>query len=198
MKQIIVVILVVLMTIMPCTPAFAAVPTCVLGGPTAVDIHRQLGPGETFILTDRPLVVHLEFQPTRQFPERVGACMLLSGSKVAQKNGILQWVASCGNNEVNRNIRVVEIPFEAIQGKQGTRGPRGEQGPQGPKGDPGRNDSSSSTNNNYYPEVVQPSPAKHNHHGLIIGVVVAVVAVGGGAAFGLRGKSSSSGSINTG
>ncbi len=88
----------------------AAVPVCVLGGPTAVNPKRQLAEGETFATTDRPLVVNLTFRPTKEHPEQVGECVLPSGSKVATKNGFLVWVAACGNDEVGRNIPVGPQP----------------------------------------------------------------------------------------
>lgn len=86
--------------------AQAAVPTCQLGGPTAVNPNRQLAEGETFVTTDRALVVNLAFKPTKEFPDRVGECVLPKGTEVAVKNGILVWVKACGNDEVNRNIPV--------------------------------------------------------------------------------------------
>ena len=115
-------------------PTFAAVKPCVLGGPTAMDTNRQLAEGEVFVKTDRPLVVNLRFKPTTEHPEQVGECMLSTGEEVAVKNGILQWVRKCGNDEVNRNIFV--IPLELTRGEKGERGEIGPMGPQGPKGDP--------------------------------------------------------------
>lgn len=119
-----------------CTNASAAVPTCVLGGPTAMDTNRQLAEGESFVLTNRPLVVNLQFRPTKKHPERVGECMLLTGTEVAVKNGILQWVRKCGNDEVNRNVFV--IPFRTIHGRRGSQGPKGIKGDLGPQGPPGQ------------------------------------------------------------
>jgi hypothetical protein len=101
-------------------------PVCQLGGPTAMNPDRQLAEGETFVITDRPLVVNLRFRPTKEHPERVGECMLPAGSKVAQKNDILQWVVKCGNDEVNRNIFVV--PFTPLRGLPGIPGRPGKDG----------------------------------------------------------------------
>ncbi len=114
----------------------AQVPKCVLGGPTAMDPNRQLAEGESFVLTTRPLVVNLRFRPTQAHPERVGECMLPSGEKVAVKNGILQWVAKCGNDEVNKNV--VVIPIGPIAGPAGIQGPKGDKGDVGPQGPPGQ------------------------------------------------------------
>lgn len=132
MKKLIVVVLTVLMVLLPCAPAVAEVPTCVLGGPTAMDTNRQLAEGETFVLTDRPLVVNLQFRSTKQHPERVGECMLPSGTEVAIKNGILQWVKACGNNEVNQNIFVIPFkPPQSIPGRDGRDGKDGRDGRDG-------------------------------------------------------------------
>ncbi len=126
--------------------AEAAVPLCELGGPTAVNPNRQLADGETFVVTDRPLVVNLRFRPTKAKPEQVGECLLPSGSKVAQKDGYLMWVAECGNDEVNQNIRVgptiLAQGLQGVQGLKGDPGPPGAVGPQGPigpQGSQGRN-----------------------------------------------------------
>jgi hypothetical protein len=105
-------------------------PVCELGGGTAMNKNRQLAKGESFVLTDRPLIVNLRFKPTKERPEKVGECMLPTNSKVAQKDGILQWVAECGNDEVNRNIPVSPISYQVV-------GPRGFDGPMGPQGAPG-------------------------------------------------------------
>jgi len=173
--------MVTLLVITPSTPAFAAVPVCVLGGPTAMDTNRQLAEGETFVLTDRPLVVNLQFRPTKEHPEQVGECMLPSKSKVAEKNGILQWVAACGNNEVNRSIFVV--PFKAIQGEQGIQGLKGDKGDPGPQGEPGRDGRDYSSSQ----PAVQPQPEqphqrfvdKKHGHGLLIGGLIGVGAAVG-------------------
>jgi len=77
-------------------------------------------------------VVNLQFKPTKRHPEQVGECMLPSGATVAQKDGILQWVKVCGNDEVNKNIVVGPVP----KAKDGTPGIKGDPGP---KGDPGKN-----------------------------------------------------------
>ncbi len=98
-----------------CTPLSAVVPVCHLGGPTAMNPHRQLAEGETFATTDRPLVVNLRFKPTKEHPEQVGECMLPAGTAVAQKDGVLQWVLECGNDEVNRNIPVGPKPTPTPQ-----------------------------------------------------------------------------------
>ena len=120
------------------TVASATVKPCVLGGPTAMDPTRELAEGEVFVKTNRPLVVNLRFKPTEARPEQVGECLLLAGSEVAVKGGILQWVKLCGNDEVNKNIFV--FPFELPKvlkgepGKDGTPGKSGLEGPQGPEG----------------------------------------------------------------
>jgi hypothetical protein len=88
-----------------------------------MDTNRQLAEGETFVNTDRPLVVNLQFKPTAKHPEQVGECMLPRGTKVAQKSGILQWVAECGNDEVNKNIFI--IPFTLLKGDKGDKGDEG-------------------------------------------------------------------------
>jgi hypothetical protein len=93
-----------------CAPLNASLPVCRLGGPTAMDTNRKLAEGETFVKTDRPLVVNLRFKPTTEHPEQVGECMLPSGTEVAEKNGILKWVKACGNDEVNQNILVAPVP----------------------------------------------------------------------------------------
>lgn len=135
MKNAIAVLLAILITFTS-MPLMGAVPVCQLGGPTAMDTNRQLADGERFVLTDRPLVVNLQFRPTKERPEQVGECVLPSHSEVAvDKNGILLWVKECGNNEVNRNIFVT--PFN-LQGIPGPAGPMGPQGPPGPAGRDGR------------------------------------------------------------
>ena len=125
--------------------ASAQVPICRLGGPTAMDTRRQLGDGETFVITDRPLVVNLRSKPTAEHPEQVGECMLPKGTKVAQKNGILQWVAECGNDEVNKNIPVAPIltlwgprGLQGVSGRDGKDGRDGIDGKDGANGLPGR------------------------------------------------------------
>ena len=136
--------LLVLFALLAVGTASAAVPPCVLGGPTAMNTNRQLAEGEVFVKTDRPLVVNLRFRSTAEHPEQVGECMLPTGEEVAVKNGILQWVRKCGNDEVNRNIFVV--PIELTRGEKGERGeigPQGQkgntgpEGPRGPQGPPG-------------------------------------------------------------
>lgn len=117
------------------TVASAAVPNCVLGGPTAMDTNRQLVEGEVFEKTTGPLVVNLRFKPTAQHPEHVGECMLPSGTEVATKNGLLMWVRSCGNDEVNHNVVVNPKIFRtSMEGLRGYPGPQGPEGPQGPQG----------------------------------------------------------------
>ena len=119
-------------------PASAqGLPVCQLGGPTAMNPNRQLAEGESFVFTNRPLVVNLRFRTTREHPERVGECMLPSGSKVAQKNGILLWVSKCGNDEVNQNITVGPLPTpiaNTIRGLDGANGATGSQGSPGLRG----------------------------------------------------------------
>lgn len=122
MKKLVVSTLLVALVILG-MPLNAAVPVCVLGGPTAMDTNRQLAEGETMMVTDRPLVVNLRFNPTKEHPEQVGECMLPSKSKVAVKNGILQWVEECGNDEVNKNIFV--LPFRTLHGLRGKPGRNG-------------------------------------------------------------------------
>ncbi|MFZ3011559.1 MAG: hypothetical protein WA060_00990 [Minisyncoccia bacterium] len=137
MKNFVAVVLAILTVFYPSLPLMGAEPTCVLGGPTAMDTNRQLAEGETFVKTDRPLVVNLRFRPTKARPEQVGECMLPSRSEVAvDKNGILLWVKECGNDEVNRNIFVT--PFTPLRGLPGPVGPMGPQGPAGLDGRDGR------------------------------------------------------------
>lgn len=131
------------------TPVNAAVPACELGGGTAMDTNRQLTEGETFVKTDRPLVVNLRFRPTKARPEQVGECMLPSGSEVAVKNGILQWVKACGNDEVNKNIFVFPFqPMKGLDGKDGLPGRDGKDGRDGRDGLPGWKTESLPENNN--------------------------------------------------
>jgi len=130
-------VLVALATLTFSAPVSAAIPVCVLGGPTAMDTNRQLDEGETFVKTDRPLVVNLQFRPTKEHPEQVGECMLPSGNTVAVKNNILQWVKKCGNDEVNKNIFV--IPFTPLKGLDGKDGLPGRDGKDGRDGLPGKN-----------------------------------------------------------
>jgi len=100
-----------------------------------MDPNRQLADGEVFVLTNDPLVVNLRFRPTTEHPQRVGECMLLAGTEVATKDGILVWVKECGNEEVNHNVVVDPIAFRAsLQGPMGPQGPQGLMGPQGPQG----------------------------------------------------------------
>lgn len=120
-----------------CLPAQAQLPVCRLAGETAMDVNRQLAEGEAFEQTDRPLVVHLQFKPTKKYPERVGACMLPSNTTVAVKDGIIQWVRECGNNEVNRNIPIRK-PAVA-KGEKGDKGDQGVPGQDGKNGRDGKN-----------------------------------------------------------
>lgn len=157
-------------------PAFGAVPICVLGGPTAMDTSRQLAEGESFAVTDRPLVVNLQFWPTKDHPEQVGECMLPSHSEVAVKNGIMQWAKLCGNDEVNRNVFVT--PFVALRGLKGDHGDIGPMGPRGPQGPDGRD---------FVPNLVEKKESKISTLGWVgIGagatavVVVLIKALAGG------------------
>jgi len=130
MKNFLVILMVALVAIIPCAPAYAVIPVCHLGGPTAMNTARELADGETFVITDRPLVVNLQFRSTAAHPEKVGECMLPSGTKVAVKDGILQWVAECGNNEVNKNIFVKAFtpPLRGLPGRDGIDGRDGKDG----------------------------------------------------------------------
>lgn len=191
MKNIVAVLLAVLITFTS-VPAFGAVPVCRLGGPTAMDTNRQLGEGERFVLTDRPLIVNLQFRPTKEHPEQVGECMLPSRSEVAvDKNGILLWVKECGNNEVNRNIFVT--PFN-LQGIPGPAGPMGPQGPPGPAGRDGRD------GRDYVPPPALGVARKTNKKAwwivggaLVLGAAVAALASGGGSKSPSQGNSGETG-----
>lgn len=110
--------------------AQAQLPICRLGGPTAMNPNRQLAEGETFMQTKGPLAVHLRFKPTKKHPEQIGFCMLPSNTTVAVKNGKIQWVKECGNDEVNKNIN--------IDGEKDNKGAKGDQGVPGKDGKDGR------------------------------------------------------------
>ena len=192
------------------SPAFGAVPICVLGGPTAVNPNRQLGPGESFVITDRPLVVNLQFKPTKEHPEQVGECMLPAGSKVAEKDGIMIWAATCGNDEVNRNI-VVTTDVKPALAPPTPQTPAPQTGTVQPACPASGCSSSSATVNLFMIEqtrqqeeqpryeqssyFVAPPPVNH-HWGIITGVVVTAVVLG--VVFGLHHGSTTSGNVNTG
>ena len=131
--------------------AQAATPPCILGGPTAVNLKRELAEGEHFAKTDRITTPRLKSRvldkagkPTDKFT--AGNCVLPEGTEVAadDKTGMMLWVKSCGNDEVNRNIPVsppaeaeAPEPQKGDKGDTGDAGPRGKRGPQGLPGAPG-------------------------------------------------------------
>jgi len=128
------------------TVAEASLPVCSLGGPTAVNPDRQLADDETFVVTDRDLVVNLRFRPTKEFPLRAGECILPAGKEVAVKNGRLIWVKECGNDELNQNILVGPLR-DYVRGLQGVKGDPGKDGLDGKDGRDGENATSCCENN---------------------------------------------------
>lgn len=177
MRKFVSTLLVVLVTFVS-FPLHATVPVCVLGGATAMDTNRQLAEGETFVKTDRPLVVNLRFRPTKERPEQVGECMLPSGTVVAVKNGILQWVKACGNDEVNRNVFVTAFtPLRGLPGRDGLQGLKGDPGEQGPKGDPAKG---TAPKGSWYTRAWKKHPVITGIvHLVVIGGITAVASSGG-------------------
>jgi len=151
------------------TVAEASLPVCSLGGPTAVNPDRQLADDETFVVTDRDLVVNLRFRPTKEFPLRAGECILPAGKEVAVRNGFLVWVRECGNDELNQNIPIGPPPTplrEYVRGIKGDPGDPGQDGLDGKNGRDGGNPTSVS--------VAEDGPNWTKR------IIVAVVVIGGG------------------